>query len=382
MAFDGLGEIELHYHHDGDTADSLRLDLQKTIALFQRSGLLLQLGLPPTKRFGFIHGDWALDNSAGGKFCGVNGELSLLKDLGCWADLTMPSANECQTRKINSIYYATDSVRRSKSHDWGSDARVGETAQPGLMLIQGPLAIGVRGWMRPYVENASLTSSNWGTLSRIHRWMDSHVHVRGCPEWLFVKLHTHGAIEGDFDALFGERARRMHAALAERYNDGRHFRLHYVTARQAFNLARAAEAGKFGDPSEFLDWEVPAQVTSRYLATVPHELSCCTSDRIIAAAFGSRTRSVVKLRYPGFAQIAGTFSWLDVSARHAVIGLPETPHMTAFSVRLDSGFEVKSIRGAHVVAGDAESELMMEGAGEVHLELAERQTAGARGVIA
>jgi hypothetical protein len=381
MAFDGLGEIELHYHHADDTAESLRGALRKTIERFRRAGLLLQLGTPLSKRFGFIHGDWALDNSAAGKFCGVNGELSLLQDLGCWADLTMPSANECQTRKINSIYYAADSATRSKSHDWGCDAHVGETKQSGLMLMQGPIGIGMRG-LRPQIENASLTSANWGTPARISRWIDAHVHVRGRPEWLFVKLHTHGAIEGDFDALFGERARRMHAVLAQRYNDGRRFRLHYVTARQAFNLARAAEAGQSGDPSAFLDWEVPAQVTSYYSANVQHELNCCTEERLIATGFDTSAKTVVRLRYPGFAEISGPVVQVNVSARRAELVLAKQGDLASFSVRLQPGYEVKSLRGARIVPGNTESELTMEGIGEVHLELGERQEVVSRGVVA
>ena len=38
-------------------------------------------------RFGFIHGNWCLDNSrADGRWCGLNNELILLRELGCYAD--------------------------------------------------------------------------------------------------------------------------------------------------------------------------------------------------------------------------------------------------------------------------------------------------------
>jgi hypothetical protein len=97
----------------------------------------------------------------------VNSELSLLQELGCWGDLTMPSANNAQTRKINSIYHAVDDKEQPKSHDWGDNARAGAGAQPGLMLIQGPLGINFRGPRYPRIENASLTSANWGNPARI-----------------------------------------------------------------------------------------------------------------------------------------------------------------------------------------------------------------------
>lgn len=368
MAFDGLGEVELHYHHDGDSPETLRRDLRRTIEDFHRAGLLLQLGSPPVGRFGFIHGDWALDNSCGGRFCGVNGELSILQELGCWGDLTMPSSNECQTRKINSIYYAVDDPRRPKSHDRGVDAAVGLPDQPGLLLIQGPLALYRDGRGRPRFENASLTSDNWGTAERIRQWIDCHVHVAGRPEWLFIKLHTHGAIERDFDALFGERALRMHRVLAESYNDGKRFKLHYVTARQAFNVIRAAESNAQGDPGQFLDWELPAQVTSRYCASVPHRVECCTPDRLVLDDIAEGPCPLVRLRNCGVEEISGALARLDVSMNHCALTLSQRPGAAQVRVRLARGHGVRAVDGARIVSNGPD--LCLEGAGEVRIQLA------------
>ncbi|HEX5461294.1 MAG TPA: hypothetical protein VFX20_15125 [Steroidobacteraceae bacterium] len=370
MAFEGLGEVELHYHHEGDTAATLRSSLREVLARYHRAGLLLQTGSPPGRRFGFIHGDWALDNSAHGRFCGVNDELSLLQELGCWADLTMPSANECQTRKINSIYYAAGRADRAKSHDWGDDARVGRAGTPGLMLIQGPLGISLRGGLRPRVENASLTSANWGDPDRIRSWIDCNVHVRGRPEWLFIKLHTHGAVERDFDALFGERARRMHAALAEQYNDGRRFRLHYVTARQAFNLVRAAEQGASGDPAQFLDWDVAPPVTSLYWANRPHETRVCTPENLLLAIPEPSEATQVGLRYAGLQKVTGPFCALEVSAHRAILRMPPAGGITRVGLHLSPGASLASVTGATVLGERDRGEWLLEGAGEVRLSLA------------
>jgi len=275
----GLGEVELHYHHRNDTTATLRAALREALDNFHRAGLLLQEGAPPGGRFGFIHGDWALDN-AGGKYCGVNDELSLLQELGCWGDMTMPSSEECQTRKINSIYYAVDDPQRPKSHDRGTDAQVGRAGQPGLWLLQGPLGINWRAPGYPRIENASLTTYNWGRPDRVMVWERCHIHVKGRPEWLFIKLHTHGAIEKDFDGLFGERARQLHDLLATQYNDGRRYRLHYVTAREAYNIARAAEAGADGDPGNHRDYEIGPPAARHYHCDVPHLLAACDDTRI------------------------------------------------------------------------------------------------------
>jgi hypothetical protein len=61
--------------------------------------------------------------------------------------------------------------------------------------MQGPLSINWRAPKYPRIENASLTSENWGRRDRIRAWLDCQVHVQGRPEWLFIKLHTHGAVE-------------------------------------------------------------------------------------------------------------------------------------------------------------------------------------------
>src|SRR5262249_11774740 len=135
----GFGEVEIHLHHDGDTAATLR---DKLLAykevLAQRHGLLARHRATGEAAYGFIHGDWALDNSGpGGRCCGVTGELDVLRRTGCYADFTLPAAPEpAQTRKINSIYYAAGDPRRPKSHDRGTDVRAAPAPATALMLNQ------------------------------------------------------------------------------------------------------------------------------------------------------------------------------------------------------------------------------------------------------
>jgi hypothetical protein len=298
MAFDGLGEIELHYHHDNDTSETLRASLRDVIAAYQRRGVLLATGHPARTAFAFIHGDWALDNSCYGRYCGVNDELTILQELGCWGDFTMPSSNECQTRKINSIYYALDDPLRAKSHDRGINARVGNANPMGLFLMQGPLAITLFAPRFPHMENAALTSRNWGQPHRMRTWINCGIHVRGRPEWVFVKLHAHGGPEKDHDALFGEKAFRMHKLMNDRYNDGKKYRLHYVTAREAYNICKAAEQGYSGDPDQYRNFAIPSYATSRYVLNRDHEVKECSADmlRVTNIAIANER---AKLRIPG-----------------------------------------------------------------------------------
>src|SRR5262249_44373146 len=107
----GFGEVEVHLHHDDDTADNLRRTLRHfTDTLASRHGLLPRRRDTGAVMYGFVHGNWALDNSRpDGRHCGVNDEIGVLVETGCYADFTLPSApSRAQTRTINRIYYAVD----------------------------------------------------------------------------------------------------------------------------------------------------------------------------------------------------------------------------------------------------------------------------------
>jgi hypothetical protein len=80
--------------------------------------------------------------------------------------------------------------------------------------------------------------------------------VAGRPEWLFVKVHTHGAPDAQAASLLGDGGRSLHRALAQ-YNDGARWILHYVTAREMYNIAIAAMAGQAGNPNDFRDYRLP-----------------------------------------------------------------------------------------------------------------------------
>ena len=86
--------------------------------------------------------------------------------------------------------------------------------------------------------------------------MKANINVEGQPEWVFVKVHAHGARGADFETFFGRPAAVMHEHLNRRYNDGANWRLHYATAREAFNIVKAAEAGKTGDPDDYRDFAI------------------------------------------------------------------------------------------------------------------------------
>ncbi|NLG60030.1 MAG: hypothetical protein GX538_07695 [Gammaproteobacteria bacterium] len=265
---DGYGEIEVHLHHDNDTADNFRACISRFKQLLHwKHGALPVHPVTGEIGFAFIHGNWCLDNSLpGGGWCGLNDELTLLRDLGCYADFTMPSApSPTQTKTINSIYYAVDDPHAPKSHDTGTPARAGVQGRGDLLLVQGPLGLNWRdrrhGFL-PRVENSDIRANHPPTPGRVDTWIEAGIHVQGRPEWRFVKIHTHGAPEAEADVVLGPEVDAMFSYLEERYNDGERYVLHYVTPREVYNIIKAAEAGHGGDPGQYRDFILPAPSSS------------------------------------------------------------------------------------------------------------------------
>ena len=254
---EGLAEVEVQLHHRDDTAATLASKLEQAKADFARHGLLARDAAGQV-RFGFVHGNWALDNARpDGAWCGVNGELSVLRRAGCYADFTLPSApHATQTRKVNSLYYAEDDPGRAKSHDTGRDVRVGGQGNGSLLLVQGPLALN---WARrkhgllPRIENGELSGANPPAPPRADLWVRQGISVRGREDWIVVKVHAHGAKETNADMLLGRPMDMLWTHLETRYNDGARYRLHYVTARELCNIIAAAERGDGGDPGRYRD---------------------------------------------------------------------------------------------------------------------------------
>lgn len=257
---DGFGDVEVHLHHDRDTADALRDRLGRfTETLFHKHALLRRRR-DGAITFGFVHGDWALDNARpDGLACGVNNEITILLEAGCYADFTLPAAPDpSQIRTLNSIYYAVDDPARPRSHEYGVPARAGTQAPPNaLLMVQGPLTFDMRRriWkVFPGLENGAIDSSDGHvpTLERFASWVNVGVAVAGRPEWVFVKVYTHGAVEGNAAVLLGPVMEAFHTDINRAFNDGTRYRLHYVTAYEMATLVKAAEAGLTGAPRDLM----------------------------------------------------------------------------------------------------------------------------------
>jgi hypothetical protein len=246
----GYGNIEIHLHHEADTAAGLEEKLARfRDTLYYRHGLLRRDPASGEIVYGFIHGNWALCNSRPDRQgCGVDQELTVLLKTGCYADFTLPSApNPAQTRTINSIYYAQDRPGRCKSHDRGIRAQAGRPApEDHLLMVQGPLLPDWSNRKRgvvPRIENGDITLNRPATMRRFELWRRANVHVAGQPNWQFIKLHTHGGKDGNIDEWLGLRLAAFHEDLTAYRRQRPNVRLHYVTAWEMAQRVHQAEAG-------------------------------------------------------------------------------------------------------------------------------------------
>jgi hypothetical protein len=237
----GIGDVEIHLHHDHESEQRFVDRMSSFIeTLRTRHGFLHTKNGKPV--FGFIHGLWALDNSRpDGRFCGLNNEITLLRDLGCYADFTMPSGPApTQVRLLNTIYWAVDDPNRPKSHDTGIPVSVGGNSTGDLLLIPGPFGIRWNERIYPRLEVGELASYDPPNLRRVRRWLDLAPRV---GDDMFLKLHTHGTQERHSQFLLGGGLERtielVSLACAEAGYD-----LCFASAWEMRQAVDAAQEGK------------------------------------------------------------------------------------------------------------------------------------------
>lgn len=260
----GWGEIEVHLHHGvqaPDTATQLRRTLVEFRDNLAAHGCLSRWDGRGQPRYAFVHGNWALANSAGGACCGVDEEMQILAETGCYADLTLPSApHPAQVAKVNALYEPALPLTQRAPHRRGRDLRRGRPPRTFPLVVQGPLALSLarrtRGWPSPCIENGALTTRNPATMGRLRLWRRLAIAVRDRPEWLFIKLHCHGMDPGDDQAMLGTPLRRFLQELTEEARAGGRYRVHFVTAREMVNIILAACDGHAGNAGEYRDYRL------------------------------------------------------------------------------------------------------------------------------
>lgn len=265
MQGEGLGEVEVHLHHgvkQPDTAENLRqmlVDFRDTLA--ERHKCLSHANGGGKPMYAFVHGNLALANSCGGRFCGVDNEMEILRDTGCYADMTLPSApDQSQVAVINQVYECALPVNAAAPHRRGMRvATNGERAQLPL-IFTGPLVFNwtrrINGMPVPRIDDGALAGNQPLDVARFNRWRSANVTVSGKSDWVFVKLYCHGFFDRDQSACIGDDAKRFFGGIVNDSEKTNKFKIHFATAREAFNIALAAIDGKGGDPNDHRDYRL------------------------------------------------------------------------------------------------------------------------------
>jgi hypothetical protein len=259
---DGWGEIEIQLHHGiekPDTSENTRAVLERFRDALAGYGCLSRERGDDRPRYAFVHGNWALANSFGNRYCGVDDEMEILRSTGCYADMTLPSAPDGpQTSKINSVYECGLPLNRQAPHRRGRDLRLGRSPNGAPIIVQGPLALYLAPrnsrWPVPRIENGEISRANPPGIARFLRWVNAGISVNGRPDWVFVKLHCHGLEPGEEPTpdSIGQFLDDL-VEFSERSGD---FLLHFVSAREMFNIICAACDGCQGSPGAFRDYRL------------------------------------------------------------------------------------------------------------------------------
>ncbi len=256
----GWGETEIHLHHGvdvPDTAENARRTLTRFRDELQKRGCLAYLDGKGMPRYAFVHGNFALANSAQGRACGVDSELQVLAETGCYADMTFPTGifHWSQTAKINSLYECALPLDCRAPQRKGRNLRVRREPQIFPLIIQGPLVFKSGGRRGFGVENGALVASNPPTVGRLQLWKQAAITVQGRPDWLFIKLHCHSMDPRHESAVLGEGMKSFLRELTKGATD-RQETLHFTSAREMVNIALAACDGREGNPREYRDYRL------------------------------------------------------------------------------------------------------------------------------
>jgi hypothetical protein len=258
----GWGETEIHLHHGiphpdtGENTRRLLTDFRDRLA-FRHRCLAAEEG-SGQPRYCFVHGNFALANSAGGRDCGVDSEMKILAETGCYADFTLPTGilHPAQTAKTNSLYEIGLPLEQAASHRKGTDLSAGRVPRIFPLMVQGPLLPDLersRRRFRLVFENSAITPPNPLSLHRLALWKQAQIHVAGRPDWLFIKLYCHSMDPTQEEAVVGNQFRKFLEQLvggAEQRKET----LHFATAREMANIILAACDGKEGNPGEYRDY--------------------------------------------------------------------------------------------------------------------------------
>jgi hypothetical protein len=282
LCHSGWGELEIHLHHGvpkPDTAENTRSQLLAfRDALAHEHGCLSYQTGDHTPQYAFIHGNYTLANCANGFACGVDDEMQILAETGCYVDMTFPASafHPAQIAKVNSLYECGTPLSEPAPHRSGVDLKAGRPIAKLPFMVQGPWALDFdrtarSGFAR--IENGAITGAKPPSLRRLQLWRRAAITVAGRLDWIFIKLDAHGMYPDDTDTVLRGPMQHFLRELIGGAVERKEI-LHFVTAREMANILVAACDGKEGNPGDYRDY--------RYRLVRPARLSESLSNSSLA----------------------------------------------------------------------------------------------------
>ncbi len=146
-------------------------------------------------------------------------------------------------------------LKRPKSYDYGENVKKNGIENGDIMIVQGPLHpffLSNKIWSLRVMGDA-INGSPPVNNKRVDAWIKTNICVQGQSEFIFIKTHTHGAT--DRKSVLGQEIEQIFEYLETNYNDGKNYFLHYVTARELYNIVKAIELEKIvSDPETYRDY--------------------------------------------------------------------------------------------------------------------------------
>jgi len=200
MCKNGIADVEILLRHDQNTAFNFKRKVEGfRDVLFHHHGLLRRN--EEAISFAFVHDYTAPCGSHQQNIlCNVNQKQLILKECGCYADFTL-----------------TNQKKRA-------------SVKKELLLIEGPLGTNWK-TLLPRVENGEISARSRFTPHRARMWLDTVPQINGDTKNIFLKLHTHGAVDSTVRYLFGESGiHELYGYLEKISVDNCDLILHYVSA--------------------------------------------------------------------------------------------------------------------------------------------------------
>ncbi len=256
----GLGEVEYLIPWDYSSEESMREELEQGLRRFNSRGWMNTVG--SEVRFAVVRER----NSGEREEADLRRQASVLSDLGCYADMSFPGVRSSRPQsRVNTMFMVSSAD--NEPYNESDELRAGRLGKGGLLVIEGPFLIDWTDWrltLRPYVEDGHLSPEAPPDPGRVDSWIRANVHVIGQPNWIFVKLTIDGLSNATSARSLRHSLDRSLMYLEEVCNDDEMYRLHYVTAREMYNVAMAAQALKNGNAGLFRDYLIePYEATQR-----------------------------------------------------------------------------------------------------------------------